>query len=172
MKKYLANPLINVPRWLETVIHCILFLLALLLGNFIGVNKGIEFSDFVNFTESGYKLIFLDLLLFYSMKLLGNHTAVDSVVIDNENRNVKAEYWLYYLIKRRITIGFDEMSFKNKNDNLIMGGFSLRLYQNGKHVIKLNSRNGWRSRQIDEIISELVKIKPPIKPLVERPTWR
>lgn len=172
MKKYIANPLINTPRWFETFIHCNLFLFSMVFVNYIGIGSGLTVNEIWSNNEIHVWTILHTYLFFYFFKLLGNHTAVDSLVIDNENRNVRAEYWLYYFIKRRITIGFDEMSFKNKNDNLIMGGFSLRLYQNGKHVIKLNSRNGWRSKQIDEIISELVKIKPPIKPLVERPTWR
>jgi len=45
---------------------------------------------------------------------------------------------------------------------------SIRIYQNEKFKIKLNSRNGWKDKQIDEITSEFLMIKPPLRELIER----
>ena len=171
MKKFKANPIINVPRWLETIIHCILFLLFLLIVKYIGLDTRIEKMDILNFTGSRYSSILLIFLVFYSFKLIGNHTAVDSLEIDYNNKNMKVVYWLFYFYRRELTISFEELSYKNRNDILIMGGFSLRIYQNSSFRIKLNSRNGWKNKQIDEITTELLMIKPPLKKLIKRPTW-
>jgi len=91
--------------------------------------------------------------------------------IDYEKRTVKVVYWLFYFNKKKITIGFEELTYKNRNDMPIMGGFSLRIYQNEKYRIKLNSRNGWKNKQIDEITSEFLMIKPPLKIIIRRPPW-
>lgn len=171
MKKFKANPIINVPRWLETIIHCILFLLALLVVHYTGIGAGVELTDILNFAGSGYSTILLYVLVFYFFKLIGNHTAVDSLEIDYNNKNMKVVYWLFYFYRRELTISFEELSYKNRNDILIMGGYSLRIYQNSSFRIKLNSRNGWKNKQIDEITTELLMIKPPLKKLIKRPTW-
>lgn len=171
MKWFKANPIINVPRWLETIIHFILFLLFLLVVHYTGIGKGIEISDILNFTGSGYSSILLAFLVFFIFKLIGNNSAIDSLEIDYENKKVKVVYWLFYFYKKKLTIGFEELSYKNRNDMPIMGGFSLRLYQNEKYKIKLNSRNGWKNKQIDEITSEFLMIKPPLKIITRRLPW-
>lgn len=171
MKKFKANPIINVPRWLETIIHCILFLLFLLIVKYIGLDTRIEKMDILNFTGSRYSSILLIFLVFYSYKLIGNNNAIDSLEIDYENKTVNVDYWQFYFFKRKLTIGFEELSYKNRNEMFIMGGFSLRIYQNDKFRIKFNSRNGWKNKQIDEITTELLMIKPPLKKLIKRPTW-
>lgn len=103
-------------------------------------------------------------------KILGTHTAVDLIEIDYENMDVKFVYYYLYFNKRKLTIKFNELSYKNKNFITILGGeFALLIYQNKKLKIKLNSRNGWKDGQIDEITEEFVKIKPPLRKLLERP---
>lgn len=171
MKRFKANPIINLPRWLETIIHCILFLLFLLIAKYIGLDARFEKMDILNFTGSSYSSVLLIFLVFYSYKLLGNSSAIDSMEIDNENKNITVVYWQFYVFKRKLTIEFEELSYKNKNDMPIMGGFSLRLYQNEKYKIKLNSRNGWKNKQIDEITSEFLMIKPPLKIITRRLPW-
>lgn len=171
MKKFKANPIINAPRWLETIIHCILFLLILFIAKYIGLDTDIEKMDILNFTGSRYSSVLLIFLVFYSYKLLANSSAIDSLEIDHENKNVKVVYWQFYVLKRKLTIGFEELSYKNRNDMPIIGGFSLRIYQNEKYRYKLNSRNGWKNIQIDEITSEFLMIKPPLKVIIRRLPW-
>ena len=171
MKKFKANPIINVPRWLETITHCILFLLFLLIAKYIGLDARIEKMDILIFTGSNYSSVLLIFFVFYSFKLLGNSSAIDSLEIDNENKNITVVYWPFYVFKRKLTIEFEELSYQNRNEMPIVGGFSLRIYQNEKYKIKLNSRNGWKNKQIDEITSEFLMIKPPLKIIIRRLPW-
>jgi hypothetical protein len=94
-------------------------------------------------------------------KVLGTHTAVDLIEIDYENKRVQFVYWLFYFYKKTLTIKFEELSYKNSSDITILGGsLAIRIYQNKKLKIKLNRRNGWKDKQIDEINKELLLINP------------
>jgi len=169
MKKFNPKPKINVPRWLETIIQCCLFIIVIYLVHYLGLDKIIKNIDLFNFTRSKISSILIILLVYYSYKVLGTHTAVDLIEFDYENKNVIFVYWLFYFYKKTLKIKFEELSYKNRNDITILGGsLSIRIYQNEKFKIKLNSRNGWKDKQIDEVTSELFTIKPPIRKLIER----
>jgi hypothetical protein len=162
MKKFIPSPKINVPRWLETIIQCCLFLAIISFVHYFGLDKIIMDTDLFNYTRSKVLSILITLLLYYFYKVLGTHTAVDLIEIDFENKNVIFVYWLFYFKKKTLKIKFEELSYKRRNDITILGGsLSVRIYQNGKFKIKLNSRNGWKDKQIDEIIAEFLLIKPP-----------
>lgn len=133
----------------------------------------IKNTDFLNFTGSRYSSVLIILLMYYSFKVLGTHTAIDLLEIDYENKEIRFVYWLFYFYKKKLTISYEELSYKNRNDILILGGsLSLRIYQNEKYKIKLNRRNGWKDKQIDEITSEFLIIKPPKRQLIEPPLPR
>lgn len=160
MKNFKPKPIINVPRWLETIIQCSIFLIVIYVVHYSGLDKIIKDIDLFNFTRSKYISIIIILLLYYLYKVLGTHTAVDLIEIDYENKKIVFVYWLFYFFKKTLTINFEELTYKNRNDITILGGsLSIRIYQNKKLKIKLNRRNGWKDGQIDEIISELLSIK-------------
>jgi hypothetical protein len=161
MKQFKPKPFINVPRWLETIIQCGIFLIVIYAVHFSGLDKIIKDIDLFNYTRSKYVSIIIILLLYYLYKVLGTHTAVDLIEVDYENKKIVFVYWLFYFYKKTLTINFEELTYKNRNDITILGGsLSIRIYQNKKLKIKINRRNGWKDTQIDEIISELLLIKP------------
>jgi hypothetical protein len=161
MKKFEPKPLIHAPRWLETLIQCCIFGIVIIIVHYLGLDRVIKGTDLLLYTKSRYLSIFILILIYYVYKVLGTHTAVDLIIIDFENKKVVFEYWLFYFCKRTLTIEFKELRYKLKNDITILGGsLSIRIFQNNNFKIKLNRRNGWKDKQIDEIASEFLTIIP------------
>ena len=113
--------------------------------------------------------LWISFLVFLLYKILGTHTAVDLIVINEEKKQLEFSYWLFYFYKTSIAISFEDLGYKNRNDILIFGGsMGLYFFKNEKLKIKINRRNGWKDRQIDLLIEQLIAIKEPLKPLKRR----
>jgi len=171
MMKFVPKPKIKLARWIETIIQCNLFLLTIAIVHFLGLDMATRHTDCFNITDSRLLSILIILLLYYLFKVLGTHTAVDLIEINYDSLEITFVYWLFYFYKQTLIIQFEELSFKNRNSIFMHGaGLSLLVYRNKKLKIKLNNRNGWTSRQVKEITTELNSIKPPIKKLIEQET--
>jgi hypothetical protein len=169
IKEFKPKPMINVPRWLETILQCCVFVIIIFFIHFFGFDKTIKDIDLFNFTSSNYVSVIILIILYYLYKLLGTHTATDLIEIDYDNKKVKFVYWLFYAYQKTLTIKFEEFSYKIKSDITILGGsLAIRIYQNKKLKIKLNRRNGWKDKQIDEITKDFLFIKPPSQPMTEK----
>jgi hypothetical protein len=167
MKEYRPDFLKSIPRWSLAFIQYFLFLFALFIVDLLKLDTYLFNNPIV--LDVWWILFFS--LMFWTYKLLGTYTAIDNVNIDFENGVLIIKYWKYYVIRKVLEIKFSELSFKNKYNSLLYFGGSLAIliYKNDKLKIKLNRRNGWKDKQVAEIIKDLLLIKPPIRPIVKRP---
>jgi hypothetical protein len=167
MKEYRPDFLKSLPRWFFAFIQFIIFLFALFVVDLLKLDSYLFNTPIV--LDVWWILFFS--ILFWTYKLLGTFTAIDNVIIDFENGVVTIKYWKYYIFRRILEIKFSELSYKNKYNTLLYFGGSLAIliYKNTKLKIKLNRSNGWKDKQVDEIIKDLLLIKPSIRPLVKRP---
>lgn len=163
MKEYFPTPLVKIPRWLETILQFFLFLIMVVVFHKLGL-RGL--SDEVNNID--YLVSFV---LFSLYKLLGTFTAVDLIQIDYSSKQISFDYWFLYFIKKQTLIKFEDLDFKCRNDNILLGGsYGLYIYNNKKLKIKLNRMNGWKDQQINSLIVDLLSIKQPSQPLRKRKT--
>lgn len=159
-KNYKPLPLINLPRWLETIIQGGGFLTSLYLIHLLKLDLLFKGGDIFNIANSKLLTVIFYLSIFFIIKVLGTFTAVDFIEIDYEENNIIFDYWLFYFNRKRLTIKFSDFSYKTGYDISIIGGsFYLKIYQKNKLKIKLNKRNGWKKDQIDDVYSRLKSIK-------------
>jgi hypothetical protein len=158
MKEYKPESWIPFPPYMKMIIQYPIFFLLLIIG------------EWIKRTEL-YSLpmeLLLALIMLLTYKFLGTFSAVDLIIIDTEHKRISFTYWFLYCVKKKISIDFESLKYKNKHNILIAGGYSIYFYENKNLKIKLNSSNGWKGEQLDEIIEDLLKIKEPLKRLVER----
>ncbi len=163
MKKvFKPEPLIDLPRWLETIFQCFLFLTIVFLIHLLRLDAIFKGGDIFNIANSKFWTVLFYFILYYLYKLLGTHTAVDLIEFDYSENTIHLEYWLFYFYRKRLVIKFEDLSFKTGFDISIVGGsFLIKIYQKHKLKIKINKRNGWKKKQIKEIYSILKIIKNP-----------
>lgn len=163
MKEYYPAPLIKMPRWLETIVQFVLFLIMVVVFHKLGLrglNHEVNNIDYI-----------VSFVLFTLYKLLGTFTAVDLIQIDYSSKQISFDYWFLYFIKKRTLIKFEDLDFKCRNDIILLGGsYGLYIYNNKKLRIKLNRMNGWKDQQIDSLTEDLLSIKQPSQPLRKRKT--
>lgn len=165
MKEYYPSSLLKVPRWTETVLQCGIFVLVALVLHKTHLDSIV--FNVVIFTNDIRTVMFI-FFVFYVYKVLGTHTAVDHVKIDYQLQEITFNYWLFYFIKKTVRIRFPELSIKNRNDILLLGGSEgLYIYQNGRLKIKLNTRNGWKKEQMKQLSIELKSILQDLKTFLE-----
>jgi hypothetical protein len=158
LKEFSPKKAINLPRWLETMVQCILFTFLAFVFSFfrldllIGKNSIFFFSN-----RFHWEMILFHLVLYYIYKIISTFTAVDKVVIDNSKQEVRIDYWLFYIIKKKKTIKFSEFSFLVKHD-FYLTYKAIKIYQNNKYKIKLNAGNSWKKEQVEEIINAFLEI--------------
>lgn len=167
MKEYRPLLLISMPSCLLALLQYFLFLFVFFMVITLKLDRYLFNSPIM---VNVWWLIFFS-IMFWTYKILGTYTAVDRVKFDFENKLLTIKYWKYYIYRRVIEIRFSDLSYKNRYDTLLYlgGSIALLIYNKNRLKVKLNSRNGWKNRQIDEITKDLLLIKPPDRPLTERP---
>jgi hypothetical protein len=92
-------------------------------------------------------------------KFASTHTVVDKLEIFNNLKLIRIEYFIFHIFKRNIAIRFEDFSFYYRGDLLFFGASTgIRIYSNNKFKVKLNARNGWKNKQIEQIIKEFLII--------------
>jgi len=161
-KVFKAEPLINLPRWLETIIQCFVFLTIVYLIHLLRLDVFFKGGEIFNIANSKFWTILFYLLICYFYKVIGTCTAIDLIEFNYEENTISFEYWLFYFYKKRLVLNLSDLSFKTGYDISIVGGsFFIKIYQNYKFKIKVNKRNGWKKKQIKEIYSNLKLLKNP-----------
>lgn len=165
MKEFYPSRLLKYPRWIETVLQCSTFVLIIMVLHISNLDSII--FNVTLFTADSGTVIFI-FFMFYAYKILGTHTAVDYVKIDYQLQEVTFTYWLFYFLKKTVKIRFTELSIKNKNVILLLGGAEgLYVYQNERLKIKLNKRNGWKKDQIEQMSDAFKNISQDHKAFLE-----
>ena len=97
---------------------------------------------------------------FYVYKLMVNHTVTNKVVIDYSERTFTVYYSFLYFIPKRRKMLFDDISFWIHYFQSFNFGNAIAvfIYENDKFRLKINARNGWKKKQVEKIIEELLVI--------------
>ncbi|MEG2070858.1 MAG: hypothetical protein RR034_05740 [Bacteroidales bacterium] len=138
--------------WIDLLLKSLFFITVVYLISFLRVDKFFfNFSYYQIFQYWGIPFLFMLYFLYRNMQTI---TFVDKILIDSENQLISVEYWLFYFIKKKTCIKFDELSFKYKEDHFLFFGsiLSLFLYRNNKFIIRVNVSNGWNKNQIIAMI--------------------
>lgn len=150
------------PTWLSLILQMIIvsaFITAILFGKEYGENQ----MQTISFYKLGFSFI-LVCLFFYLYKVLSTFSPVDEVTFDFDKKTVRITVWYFYVVKRTVVIDYQKLSYIHVMDAVLSGASkSIRLYDNGKIKVKLNSRNGWSKNQIEEIASIIVGFAPKQK---------
>jgi hypothetical protein len=160
IKQYHPNRFIGGPRWFELVIHGVLFNMIMVFQSYLGIDVLLGSNSFFFKADCfDWGVVIFTSLLFYFYKVATTHTVIDSILINDNLSTITFNYWLFYVIKKEEIILFSELSFYTNQDLIIFGGTkSLRIYKNNKYKIKLNQRNGWEKKHVDELINEFLVI--------------
>ena len=146
------------PRGLEIVLRMLFFIAILFFIDYIGLLRepGIDYKN-------KNKLILLCIMLattFYIYKLLVNRTVTNKVVINYLERTFTVYYSFFYFIRKKKAIHFDDLSFWIHYAQILLfgDGIAIFIYDRNKSPLKINARNGWNKKQVEEIIKELLVI--------------
>jgi len=138
------------PRYVEIFFES--FLYPFVLSCLYYFPDGIWYFASVLYTLLGFSMFVL-------YKNFVTFSPVNIVQIDYEKEEIFFEYWLFYLIHKKRTIKFDELSLIIRDDVLLFGlSTSIRIFQNDKYKIKLNPRFGWKETQVEEMLSIFLTI--------------
>jgi hypothetical protein len=160
------------PRGMEIVIRMLIFVTIIFFIDYIGLLK----EPRINYSDKN-QLIKLALMLataFYVYKLMVNRTVTNKVVIDFFEKTFTVYYSYFYFIPIKSKIRFDDVSFCIDYRQTVYFGNAIAafIYEKNKFRLKINARNGWKKKQVEEIIEELLVItdgkmrrKPKGRPL-------
>ncbi|MFN3555845.1 MAG: hypothetical protein ACK4VN_07790 [Bacteroidales bacterium] len=160
------------PRGVEIVIRMLFFVTIVFFIDYIGLLKEpqINYSD----KKQLIKLASMLATAFYAYKLMVNHTVTNKVVIDYSERTFIVYYSFFYFVPKKREILFDDISFWIHYAQSFYFGNAIAafIYEKNKFRLKINARNGWKKKQVEEIIEELLVItdgkmrrKPKGRPL-------
>jgi len=145
------------PRGVEIVMRMFFIVMVMFFLIYIGLIK--SSLNFTNPTQLFIRAVFLS-FVFYCYKLMVNHTVTNKVIIDYSERTFTVYYSFFYFIPKRRKMFFDDISFwihyfQSFNFGNAIAAF---IYENDKFRLKINARNGWKKKQVEEIIEELLVI--------------
>ena len=92
-KTYRPEPIINIPRWLETIIQGFIFVTALYLIHFLKLDLLFKGGDIFNIANSKLLTVIFYLTIFFLLKVLGTCTAVDFIEINYNENTIIFDYW-------------------------------------------------------------------------------
>ncbi len=146
------------PRGVEIFMRMLFFVAILFFIDFIGLLRepGIDYKD----KKKLFLLGFMLATTFYVYKLMVNRTVTDKVIINYSERTVTVYYsYLYFIGKKRV-IRFDDLSFWIHYAQILLfgDGIAIFIYERDKSPLKITARNGWKKKQVEEIIKELLVI--------------
>ena len=145
------------PRGVEIVMRMFFIVMLMFFIDYIGL---IDSSlDFTNPTRVLTMAVLLS-LVFYCYKLMVNRTVTNKVIINYSERTFTLYYSFLYLVGKKRVIRFDDLSFWiHYAQILLLGdGIAIFVYERDRSPLKINARNGWKKKQVEEIINELLVI--------------
>ncbi|MDD2622560.1 MAG: hypothetical protein WC142_03040 [Bacteroidales bacterium] len=157
MSTFYPKRKIKLPKNLEVIIQSIGFSLIFQSWIFISyLIDGVHNSLSLNLFSKSLIYIFI----FYFYKLTETTTVVDKIEIDNTNKQIIILYWYFRLVKRTVSIKFEELNIKEGRPvGILMGGSeNMKIYKNDKFCVKIIALDGWKVEQIKEIKEELMTI--------------
>lgn len=160
------------PRGMEIVTRMLIFVAIIFFIDYIGLLKEpqINYSD----KKQLIKLALMLAIAFYVYKLMVNHTVTNKAVVDFNKKTFTVYYSYFYFIPIRRKMHFEDISFWIHYAQSFYFGNAIAafIYEKNKFRLKINARNGWKKKQVEEIIEELLVItdgkmrrKPKGRPL-------
>jgi hypothetical protein len=154
---FYPNRFVPGPRYIELIIQALLFLAAIWVISYTKIDSIFFSQSFIGKNQLNSSLFTIILFLAYKFAL--THTVVDKLEICSEEKLIKIEYYLFHTFKRKIAIKYADISFFYREDSLHFGGsVGIRIFNKNKFKVKLNSKNGWKNTQIENIIQEFMII--------------
>ncbi|TVQ95208.1 MAG: hypothetical protein EA393_00005 [Bacteroidetes bacterium] len=146
------------PRGLEIVMRMLFFVAILFFIDYIGLLRepGIDYKDIKKLLLLGFMLA----TTFYIYKLMVNRTVTNKVIINYSERTFTVHYSFFYFISKKRKIHFEDISFwiDYLQTTYFGNAIAAFIYENDKFRLKINARNGWKKKQVEEIIEELLVI--------------
>lgn len=116
------------------------------------------------------RLLLLNLYILLPALLITAYSPIYSFIIDNEKHQLFINYRFLYFIDKQIILSFDQFDYKyNYGAPFIsLGGFEVNIYFKKCSIATLNTKFGWKKKQLKEIVSILEEIKPPKPRLLDK----
>jgi hypothetical protein len=85
-------------------------------------------------------------------------TIVNEIIFNNDKKTLDISYSKYYFLNKIAKINYNDLSYSfSEQPGLSEMFFAIVIFDKGKEVLKIVSKNGWNKNSFETIIHELDK---------------